>query len=113
MITRVSAVIACIVSALWLGSVPHPVWEPVLSVFTFFAAYLSMEIVEYRNRKKHAEERKYVPDPAWPVTAVHDQSGERVCLRCLRKDHVALPLIRDSVNNVWTCAGCGTHLGQP
>jgi hypothetical protein len=108
MIARFTTVVALLLSVVWLCR--EPSWEPVIAVLTFFSTYLGIEIVHYRKAQQDAIESKYEPDPSWPGTAIHKQSGERVCYNCLATKHAALPVIRDPDNDRWGCAGCHTQL---
>jgi hypothetical protein len=86
---------------------------------------LKAENADFKKKKEEAEaavkilsERdvgyNYVSDLAWPGTATHkDDPSKRVCEHCLKTKKVELALIWDRVNQLWTCAGCGTHLNKP
>lgn len=108
LIGRVSTVLASLLFVVWLCR--EPSWEPLIGVLTSLSAYLGIEIADYRKAQQEAIESKYKPDPNWPGTAVHKESGERVCHNCLATKHAALPLIRDPDNDRWGCAGCHTQL---
>lgn len=56
MITRIGAVIVCILSAIWLARTPD--WEPLIALITGFGGYLALEFTQ-GHKKKDDQDRSH------------------------------------------------------
>lgn len=87
MISRISAVIVCILSAVWLARAPD--WEPLIATIVAFSSYIGIEIAQKQKRETKTDppkveqtppEKKPVLEETKPGTHLQpiDKDSERV-----------------------------------
>ena len=69
MLTRVTAVIASVLSAVWLARAPD--WEPILALLTTFSGYLGIEIVHHRKHKHKSQDGQHGSSDPDIVNRIH------------------------------------------
>jgi hypothetical protein len=70
MFKRISAVIACILTAVWLSRQPD--WEPLAAFVALFLAYVGIEVSDYRRQqKKKPVDSSQSPKPPPQPIVIH------------------------------------------
>ncbi len=69
MLVRLTAVVAAILSAVWLARAPD--WEPVIALLTAFSGYLGIEIVHYRKEKQKENSHGHISAESDIIERIH------------------------------------------